>query len=727
MTRKKTSKKSRKDPFAEREAQKYERPVPSREMIMDLLTEHGEPMPFRKIAKALDVDDEIDQDSLHRRLRAMERDGQIMRNRREGFGLIQKMDLVKGRVIGHPDGFGFLRPEEGGDDLFMSARQMRSLLHDDRIVARVSGIDRKGRREGAVVNVLERANHNVVGRFFKEGEVGFVVPSNKRINQDIIVPTEQQAGAKDGQIVEVHIDAQPTFRSQPSGHITEILGDHMAPGMEIDIAIRSYELPQEWSEEVKQDIKKLPSEVLEKDKKGREDIRNLPLVTIDGEDARDFDDAVYCEKQGKGWRLLVAIADVSHYVKPDTPLDAAAVERGTSVYFPERVIPMLPEELSNGLCSLKPKVDRLCMVCEMSIDQFGKVKRHRFFEGVMHSHARLTYNEVGAMLQDDDKALRNKYQELVPHLEELYALYKVFRDQRTQRGSIDFETTETRIVFGKDRKIEKIVPTERNDAHKLIEECMIAANVAAAEYLLDNEIATLYRVHETPPTEKLSDLREFLSELGLRMEGSEEPEPKHYSALLDSIRERPDFHLIQTVLLRSMSQAVYQPENTGHFGLALEAYAHFTSPIRRYPDLLVHRAIRHLLAKKSVASFRYGKADMESFGEHCSMTSRRADEATYDAIAWLKCEYMMDKIGDVFEGTISAVTSFGLFIELDEIYVEGLIHVTGLKNDYYHFDPVKHRLTGERMGKSYRLADRIKVKVMRVDLDERKIDFELAD
>ncbi len=727
MARKKSSKKSRKDPYAEREAQKYARPVPSRELIMELLAEHGEPMPFRKIAKALDVDDELDQESLRRRLRAMERDGQLMRNRREGFGLIEKMDLVKGRVIGHPDGFGFLRPEEGGDDLFMSARQMRGLLHDDRIVARVSGIDRRGRKEGAVVNVLERANHNVVGRFFIEGNVGYVVPSNKRLNQDIIVPADQQAGAKHEQIVEVHIDAQPTFRSQPSGHITEILGDHMAPGMEIDIAIRSFELPQEWSEEVKKAVKELPVKVLDKDKKGREDIRDLPLVTIDGEDARDFDDAVFCEKQGKGWRLLVAIADVSHYVKSDTALDASAIERGTSVYFPERVIPMLPEELSNGLCSLKPEVDRLCMVCEMSIDQFGKVKQHRFFEGIMYSHARLTYNEVGAILQEDDKALKKKYKALVPHLEELYALYNVFREQRTKRGSIDFETTETRIVFGEDRKIEKIVPTERNDAHKLIEECMIAANVAAAEFLLDNEIATLYRVHELPQTDKLSGLREFLGELGLRLEGGDEPEPKHYSKVLDSIQERPDFHLIQTVLLRSMSQAVYQPENDGHFGLALEAYAHFTSPIRRFPDLLVHRAIRHLLSKKSVASFRYGKVDMESFGEHCSMTSRRADEATMDAVAWLKCEYMMDKVGEIFEGTISAVTSFGLFVELDEIYVEGLVHVTGLKNDYYHFDPVKHRLTGERMGKIYRLADRIQVKVMRVDLDERKIDFELAE
>ncbi|MDH5437059.1 MAG: ribonuclease R, partial [Gammaproteobacteria bacterium] len=529
------------------------------------------------------------------------------------------------------------------------------------------------------------------------------------------------------QIVEVHIDTQPTFRSQPVGHITEILGDHMAPGMEIDVAIRSFDLPQVWSVEVNQEVKKLPDKVLDEDKQGREDIRDLPLVTIDGEDARDFDDAVYCEKQGSGWRLLVAIADVSHYVKPDTALDASANERGTSVYFPERVIPMLPEELSNGLCSLKPQVDRLCMVCEMSVDQTGTVKSHRFFEGLMYSHARLTYNEVGAILQQDDKTLKEKYKSLVPHLEELYALYNVFREQRTKRGSIDFETTETRIVFGENRKIEKIIPTERNDAHKLIEECMIAANVAAAEYLLDNKIATLYRVHDLPKAEKITALKEFLSELGLRLEGGDDPEPKHYSVLLDSIKDRPDFHLIQTVLLRSMNQAMYQPENNGHFGLALEAYAHFTSPIRRYPDLLVHRAIRHLVSKKSVASFRYGKVDMESFGEHCSMTSRRADEATMDAVAWLKCEYMMDKIGEVFDGTISSVTSFGLFIELDEIYVEGLVHVTGLKNDYYHFDPVKHRLTGERMGKVYRLADRIKVKVMRVDLDERKIDFELAE
>jgi ribonuclease R len=715
------------DPHRQREAQKYQQPIPSREYILECFAARGAPASFAQIAEELQLSGEQDLTALRRRLRAMERDAQIIVNRHGDYGLTRKMDLIAGRVVGHTDGFGFLVPDDGGDDLFLSPKQMRSLLHGDRILGSVIGIDRRGRREGAVVEVLERANQRIVGRFHLEHGVSFVIPSNTRINQDIAIPPEYRGGASINQIVEVEIIEQPNPRSQPIGRVSAVLGDHMAPGMEIDIAIRSHDLPYEWPDAVERDIALLTAEVPEAAKSGREDIRELPLVTIDGEDARDFDDAVYCEPQGKGWRLIVAIADVSSYVQPDTALESEARLRGTSVYFPGRVIPMLPEVLSNGLCSINPKVDRLCLGCELSISAAGHVREYRFFEGVMRSWARLTYTEVAAAVVARETKVRNRLKKLLPHLEDLHALYKAFSKQRGKRGAIDFDTTETRIVFGRDRKIERIVPQERNDAHRMIEEFMVAANVAAAEYLLEHKIPALFRIHAGPSVEKLADLRSFLAEVGLSLGGGEQPQPRHYAKLLEDVRGRPDARLIQTVLLRSLSQAVYCPDNTGHFGLAYDAYTHFTSPIRRFPDLLVHRAIRHLLAKKTPASFAHTHADMVSAGEHCSMTERRADEATRDAVDWLKCEYMQDKVGEIFAGLITGVTSFGLFVELREVYVEGLLHITALGKDYYHFNPLKHHLVGERTKAVYRLADPVRVRVVRVDLDERKIDFELAE
>ncbi len=727
MTRKSRNTQSRPDPYARREAEKYEHPIPSREFILQCLAARAMPLGPEQIARDLGIRSERDRDALSRRLKAMERDGQLVRNRRGDYGVAAKMDLVRGRVIGHPDGYGFLVPDEGGEDVFLPAHQMRALLHGDRAVVSVTGIDRRGRREGAVVEVLERNTARVVGRFYLERGVGFVTPDNKRISQDIILPADEQGLARDGQIVVAEIVAQPSTRAQPVGRVVEILGAHMAPGMEIDVAIRAHNLPYLWPAEVEQEIAVLAPEVPEHAKRARQDIRALPLVTIDGADARDFDDAVFCERLGKHWRLLVAIADVSSYVRPVTALDEEARRRGNSVYFPQRVIPMLPEALSNGLCSLNPHVDRLCMVCEMEIDAAGRIKMHRFFEGVMRSHARLTYDEVAAMLVEGDAALCANYSSLLPHLRELYALYQALRTARERRGAIDFETTETRIVFGAERKIEKIMPVTRNDAHKLIEECMISANVCAGEFLLQHDMPGLYRVHQGPDEQKLADLRAFLGELGLSLGGGGQPEPRHYAKLLASVRERPDAHLIQTVLLRSLAQAVYSPVNSGHFGLALESYAHFTSPIRRYPDLVVHRAIRHKLAGKPVEKFAHDPATLHTVGEHCSMSERRADDATRDAVTWLKCEYMMDKIGEVFEGIVTGVTSFGLFVELKDIYVEGLVHVTSLPSDYYHFDPVHYRLAGERTRTVYRLGDKVRVKVMRVDLDDKKIDFEIAE
>ena len=713
------------DAFAKREAQKYARPIASREFIMDILADQGKPLTWQKLAAILDLHEEPDIEALQRRLNAMERDGQVIRNRRDGYGLVDKMDLVRGYVSAHPDGYGFLIPDDSSDDLFLSARQMRAVIHLDRVVARVSGIDRRGRREGAIVEILQRNTHSVVGRYFKESGIGFVIPDNKRITHDIAVPAEYQGQAQEGQIVVVELVEQPSKRRQPLGKVIEVLGEHMAPGMEIDVAIRAHELPHHWPAEVERDMLQYSEEVNEEDIQGREDIRHLPLVTIDGPDAKDFDDAVYCERKAKGWRLIVAIADVSHYVMPDSALDQSAQERGNSVYFPGRVIPMLPELLSNGLCSINPGVNRMSMVCDMDVSSSGTVKSYRFYDAVMKSHARMIYDDVAAILNGDIE-LRERFSELVPHLENLRQLYRAFDKQRAKRGTIEFETTETVIQFGPHKKIESIVPLTRNIAHKLIEECMITANICAAKFLGKHLMPTLYRVHELPGADKLTDLREFLKSFGLKLEGGAHPEAKHYAQVLKEVGDRPDAHLIQTVMLRSLKQAVYTPDNIEHFGLALTQYAHFTSPIRRYPDLLVHRAIRHVIKGNEAEDFIYSDEDMARFGEQCSMTERRADEATRDVEAWLKCEYMMDKVGETFDGIVSGVTSFGFFVELEGIYVEGLVHVTSLNNDYYHFDPIKHCLVGERSHQFYSLADKVNVQVARVDLDEKRIDFELV-
>ncbi|UVE17545.1 ribonuclease R [Pseudomonas sp. LS44] len=743
------------DPEAAREAEKYENPIPSRELILHHLDERGAPASREQLVEEFGLITEEQLEALRRRLRAMERDGQLIYTRRGTYAPVDKLDLILGRVSGHRDGFGFLVPDDRSDDLFLSPAQMRLVFDGDRALARVSGLDRRGRREGAIVEVISRAHETVVGRYFEESGIGFVMPDNPKIQQEVLITAGRNLNARQGQFVEVKITHWPTPRFQPQGDVVEVIGNYMAPGMEIDVALRTYDIPHTWPDAVVKEAAKLKPEVEEKDKEKRVDLRHLPFVTIDGEDARDFDDAVFCEKNGSnwrlfsgGWKLYVAIADVSHYVKIGSALDEEAKSRGNSVYFPERVVPMLPEELSNGLCSLNPHVDRLAMVCEMSISKTGKMLDYQFYEAVIHSHARLTYNKVSTLLEQPKsapaKALRADYGDVLPHLKQLYALYQVLLAARHERGAIDFETQETRIIFGSGRKIAEILPTQRNDAHKLIEECMLAANVATAEFLKKHEVPALYRVHDGPPPERLEKLKAFLTELGLslhRGKAKGSPSPKDYQGLLEAIRERPDFHLIQTVMLRSLSQAVYSADNQGHFGLNYEAYTHFTSPIRRYPDLLVHRAIRSVIRSKvdtphvqragavSIPKARiypYDEPALEQLGEQCSMTERRADEATRDVVNWLKCEFMKDRVGETFAGVITAVTGFGIFVELTDIYVEGLVHVTALPGDYYHFDPVHHRLAGERSGRSFRLGDSVEVRVMRVDLDERKIDFELA-
>ncbi|MCB1863988.1 MAG: ribonuclease R [Chromatiales bacterium] len=715
------------DPHRAREARHYENPIPSREYLLAWLREHGAPAKPEEFAEAFGLSSGADRQALDRRLEAMGRAGQLILNRRGAWCRVNDRDLVRGRVIAHPDGFGFLKPDEGGEDLSLSAREMRALLHGDRIVARVAGVDRRGRREAAVVEVIERSVTRVVGRLHNERGACFLVPDNPRIHHDILIGPNDTGGARAGQIVVAELVEAPSRHGPPVGRVVELLGDHMAPGMEIEIAIRAHALPHEWPDAVVDEMKAFGTEVPEAAKAGREDLRELPLVTIDGEDARDFDDAVWATRTRSGFRLIVAIADVSSYVEPGTALDREAYSRGNSVYFPDRVIPMLPEVLSNGLCSLNPKVDRLCLCCEARIDGDGSITRTRFFEGVMRSHARLTYSEVEAMLVRGDHGLRRKYSGVVAQLDDLNALYQVLRTGREKRGAIDFSSSETRIVFDAERKIDRIEQRERLEAHRLIEECMLVANVSAARFLLRRKMGTLFRIHEQPDADRVADTRRFLGELGLRLPGGELPTPGDYARLIARIQERPDVRMVETVLLRSMMQAVYSPDNVGHFGLAYEEYLHFTSPIRRYPDLLVHRAIRHLLRGGKPGSFGYNHDRLLETGEHCSMTERRADEATRDAVNWLKCEYMLAHVGEEYAGTISAVTSFGLFVELDGVYVEGLVHITNLRNDYYHFDPVGHRLEGERSGEVFRLADRVRVKVARVDLEERKIDFELLE
>ncbi|MDD2667215.1 ribonuclease R [Zoogloea sp.] len=680
-------------------------------------------MPFAELVVAMDIQ-EVEREFFERRMFAMERDGQVMRNRRNAYLLPSKADLVRGTVQGHPDGYGFVVSDDEGADIFLGPNEMREVLHGDRVMVRVAGLDRRGRPEGKLVEVLERANTRIVGRVLVENGVTLVVPENRRISQEILLAPGAKSKAVAGQVVVVELVEQPTRYAQPIGKVVEVLGNYADPGMEIEIALRKHELPFEFSKAAKEQARRLPDKVRKMDWKGREDITALPLVTIDGETARDFDDAVFCEREGRGFRLVVAIADVSHYVSVGSALDSESYDRGNSVYFPRRVIPMLPEKISNGLCSLNPQVERLCMVCDMSLSQTGVIKQYRFYPAVMFSKARLTYNQVAAALYDKEPGALEIIGELLPHLQNLDKLFRVLLKARAKRGAIDFETQETRMVFDDNGKIEKIIPESRNDAHRLIEECMLAANVCASEFLQAHEQPALYRVHEGPTPEKLAKLREFLGEFGLQLPGGDEPKAADYAKLLEALKGRPDLQLLQTVMLRSLRQAVYSPDNLGHFGLAYEAYTHFTSPIRRYPDLLVHRAIKAVLTGQHYQPAQ-DAGDWSAIGVHCSMTERRADEADRDVENWLKCFYMRDRIGEEFDGSVSSVVPFGLFVALDDVFVEGLVHISDLGTDYFHFDDAHHTLVGERTGERYRLSDRIRVQLVRVNMEASKIDFRL--
>jgi ribonuclease R len=688
------------------------------------MTEQGVPVSVEALYGLLAIDSE-EREIFNRRLNAMEREGQIIRNRKGALCIAEKLHLIAGTVQGHADGFGFLIPDDkeklGGVDLFLSPKEMAQVMHGDRVMVRQAGVDRRGRPEAKIVEVLERKNTRLVGRIIRANGFSIVAAEDKRVNQDILIPYHLDMKAKDGQVVMVELTDQPSPHAKPMGKVVEILGNYADSGMEIEIALRKHHLPYEFSPQAIKQAEGYAKLVQNKDWKGHVDLRELPLITIDGETARDFDDAVYCEPQGKGWRLVVAIADVSYYVKPGDALDKDAYERGNSVYFPRRVIPMLPEALSNGLCSLNPEVERLCMVCDMQIDALGNVKRYQFYPSVMRSKARMTYTKVYEMLMQPQGETAKEHVWLMPHVQHLYTLYQIMVKAREKRGAIEFDSSETMMVFNDNGKIERIEAIVRNEAHRIIEECMLAANVCASDFLKEHEHPALYRIHEGPTPEKLEALRTFMGEFGFGVGGGDSPHAKDYGKLLAQFKGRPDEQLLQTVLLRSMQQAVYSPDNIGHFGLAYESYTHFTSPIRRYPDLLIHRAIKAVLNGE-----KYKAGDWQELGQHCSVTERRADDATRDVQAWLKCYYMQDKIGEVFDGTVAGVTSFGLFVALDGVYVEGLLHVTELGNDYFNYDKARHEMAGERTGVRYRLGDRLRVKVSRVDLETSKIDFVLV-
>jgi len=724
--------------------------VPSREQVLDALRHADKPLSLEALADTTQASIPLSTGFI-RRIKAMERDGQVRFNAQGRLQICNNTEFIAGTVQGHRDGYGFLIPDDGSRDLFLSTHEMGKVLHGDRVRVRASG-EYRGRPEGTIVEVLERRTVKLVGRFLKEHGAFVVAPEDQRIKHDILIAAQDTAGAEPGQVVTVQIMRQPASHIQPQGRIIEVLGEIDDPGMEIEIAVRKFDVPVDFSKDTLRQLESIPAQVRDGEYAGRVDLRDVPFITIDGEDARDFDDAVFCmeadlgtaKRARPGWRLLVAIADVSHYVRPGSALDDDALDRGTSVYFPRRVIPMLPEALSNGICSLNPDVDRLVMVCDMMIPaggaKAGTVAAYQFYEAVIHSHARTTYTDIWAALQQPKGPAAQNLGDLYPHVQTAYELFQAFEQARRARGAIDFDTVETRIVCNPLGRIEKIEPYTRNDAHKLIEECMLAANTCAADFIVRNKRQALFRVHDGPTPEKLQSLRETLRHLGLSLDGGDDPQTSDYAKLIQASRARPDFEIIQTLCLRSMQQAIYSPEQTGHFGLSYEHYAHFTSPIRRYPDLLVHRVIRGILHKQHYqppvlpgepvdptlpAKAREHDA-WDALGALLSARERRADDASRDVQAWLKCWFVRERVGEVFSGRITGVTSFGVFVTLDTLYVEGLVHISELGSDYFQYNEALNELRGERTGFRYQLGDTLQVQVSRVDLEARRIDFRLV-
>ncbi len=729
-----------------RKNKKYILKIPDRNRILEVLDKANFALSFENIMDALSLDSKYEH-SLFKRINAMERDGQLIINRKNEYSVLDESRLFEGRVIGHQRGFGFLDCFlKDMKDIFLPTCEMTKVFDGDIVMVRIVGLDQKGRPEGLVERVVERKTSQLVGQFFLKEGSAFVKPDNPRISRDILIQCKRIDKALIGQIVVVNVNHPPFLSSQPTGQIVEILGERKDPGIEIAMAIKTYLIPYVWSKEVRLETQNIDETIQLSSK--RVDLRQLPFVTIDGEDARDFDDAVYCEEnKDGGWKLIVAIADVSHYVLPDSAVNEEALERGTSVYFPDHVVPMLPEKLSNELCSLLPNVDRFCLACEMYIDVSGKVRKFRFFQGIIKSHARITYSQVATILHKSSRTetAKNKpFYEFTPQIIVLKRLYDVLRRQRRLRGTIDFEIQETRLLLDGQRKVYSILPLERTVAHRLVEECMLCANECAARLLNEIGCPTLYRVHQAPDPEKVDRLRSFLHEIGFELNGGSEPKPRDYSHVLREINNRKDRSVIEALMLRSMNRAVYQTNNIGHFGLSYGAYTHFTSPIRRFPDLIVHRIIRNSFKNECGTPFYgeeikrlkvgnelvkvplYSLAELDDIGYRVSYLERRADEATRDVINGLKCEYLLDKVGDQFFGIVTQVTRFGLFITLDDLCIEGLLHVSKLTSDYYEFDPILHRLMGEKRKHVFQLGQRLNVSISQIIIEQKKINFDLV-
>ena len=713
-TRKKSKKKSKAKP--------YKHPIPSQNELIDFLTYVGKPLKIGPILKEFNLKGQRMRSLLVDRLQSMVRAGQVLENRRGEFCLTAKLDLVTGKVSGHRDGFGFVIRDDGEpEDVYLSAREMRALFDGDRVAVRIKGTDRRGRAEGELVDVLERGTREIAGQFIRERGIGIVIPDNARLSHRILIPKGEAANATHGNMVVVEILDYPTHVEQATGRITTVIGAPGDQGIATDVAIHAHAIPFKWPDAVRKEVAGFGTTVPGSAHSGRTDLRDVDLITIDGADARDFDDAVYCRKSDRGWRLLVAIADVANYVGIGSALDKEAIVRGTSVYFPDRVVPMLPEVLSNGLCSLNPTVDRLCMVCDMRVSPEGKVTKSSFFEGVMKSRARLTYSQVGDFLRGASRTSVTR--DLQSSVRDLHALYKAFAKARARRGAIEIDLPQTKFKLNAEGEIDRIEIVPRNDAHRLIEECMIAANVEAAKFLKQHRIPGLYRVHPKPDPDRFDDLRLYLISLGLKVPHPEHVEPRHFTQLIKQAKGRPDSAAIAMAMLRSLTHAEYSPANVGHFGLALPSYAHFTSPIRRYPDLLVHRAIRHIVRGGKPGKYDYAPQEMERLGAITSAHEKRAEDATRDVEAWLKCQYMERHLGEEFDGVITGVTNFGVFVQITELLTDGLVHVTSLVNDYYQYDAGSQRLVGERTGKSFSLGEPMRVRVHRVDMETRKIDF----
>ena len=714
------------DPEFAEQLSKYENPIPSRGALLTFLTKEKKILSLDKIANKIGIENDEQFEGLRRRLNAMINEGSLFINRKRGYGVRDKTDLIKGVVQAHADGFGFLVSPELEKDGFILPREMRKVMDGDTVLASIQPGRRKNKEEAFIVEVLERAHKTLVGKFFHKQGQGIVQPDNNSID-DIIIPSGNEATANDGDFVTVLINEYPNHHRPAIGEVIAILGQKLNSRLAMELTMAAANLPNEWPEGFDSVVSYIPSKVTDEDlTEDVVDIRNLPLVTIDGEDARDFDDAVYAEKNDKGWRLIVAIADVSKYVPANSELDKEAFNRGTSVYFPGKVIPMLPLEISNGICSLNPQVDRMCMVCDMLINKQGEIKKHRFYRAVMHSHARITYKQCWKYL--DKKVKQDNWHEKVPQaLNTMNDLYKTMMLEKNQRGAITFNSSDVFISIDKEGQVSGITPYTRNDAHKLIEAFMIAANICAAQFVEKHKVPAAYRVHDTPPERKLTDLQAFLQSLGIKPNFSDPVEPKDFEKIINQIQDRDDVNLIESVLLRSQALASYEAENGGHFGLALKHYAHFTSPIRRYPDLMIHRAIEYIVKTNKPKKYIYSPQKASEMASQCSITERRAETASRDVDARLKCMYMEQFIGEEMTGIVSGVTHFGLFVTLDNIMVDGLIHVTSLPNDYYHHESIQHKLVGERSGHKFQLADKLKIKVAAVSIDDRKIDFEFVE